>query len=60
MRRIQRLFDGRTFALAVFLAVYVGLLAIAFAPRDGIGAAPNDLASGTVRAAAGSHLIALR
>lgn len=38
MRRIEKAFSGRTFALAVFLAVYAGLLAITFMPRDGVSA----------------------
>jgi hypothetical protein len=35
MRRIEKAFGGRTFALAVFLAVYAGLLAIVLMPREG-------------------------
>ena len=58
MRRIEKAFGGRIFALAVFLAVYVGLLAIAFAPREGIGASPYHGSSGTSHAAVQSPVIA--
>ena len=38
MRRIEKAFGGHAFALAVFLAVYAGLLAIVLTPREGSSA----------------------
>ena len=46
MRRIERAFAGRTFALVVFLAVYGMLLAIVLVPRDSMGSPAHDALSG--------------
>jgi hypothetical protein len=44
MQRIQKALGGHAFALAVFLAVYAGLLAIVLAPRED---APAHFAAAT-------------
>jgi hypothetical protein len=51
MRKVGEALGGRSFALAVFLAIYVGLLAIVFMPRDGLSASGHDHTSGLIDSA---------
>jgi hypothetical protein len=56
MQKIQRALGGHAFALAVFLAVYAGLLAIVLMPRED---APAHFAA-AMQAPAESALIAAK
>ena len=42
MRVIGRAFGSHTFAIAVFIAVYVGLLAIAFTPSGAVAPSVSE------------------
>lgn len=51
MRKIGEALNGRSLALAVFIAIYIGLLAIVFMPRDGLSASGHDHPSRLIESA---------